>query len=195
MICYGFSYLAQALNMELHMTPIDLLRDSCFKPSISLDEQSPSRGRYIRQRRSGNFDSKLLASNILSSTMSNWDASLKVLRNKAPAVAEPSIAAALDARIAAAEREFDASLVWLILYPDGTNLHLGTNGLQHYGVGPSRNIGHGAFKGFQHSLFFGPYTLRVTATSAHLYNPFGIAVYEGTGYAQPSIRGFWSMVF
>ncbi|KAF7314984.1 hypothetical protein MIND_00012500 [Mycena indigotica] len=126
--------------------------------------------------------------------MSTWDASLKALKDKVPDAAEPGAAATLDARIAIAEKEFDATLVWLVLCADGTKIHIKTNGVQHDGEGLCPRIGTGAFKGFQTSQFFGPYNLLITATTVTLSNPWGI-VYKGIGYAQPAIRGSWSVVF
>ncbi|KAF7315012.1 hypothetical protein MIND_00015300 [Mycena indigotica] len=125
--------------------------------------------------------------------MSTWDASIKSLTDKAPAAADATAAASLNERVAAADKEFAASVVPLVLWADGSIIYVTTNSQQ--GQGLCGKTGDGAFKGFQTGWLAGTYTLVVTATTAQLLNANGLVVYNGIGYASPYIRGSWQISF
>ncbi|KAF7314994.1 hypothetical protein MIND_00013500 [Mycena indigotica] len=125
--------------------------------------------------------------------MSTWDASLKSLKDKAPAAAEAAATSSLDERVAAADKEFASSVVPLLLWADGSIIYVTTNNQQ--GQGLCGKAGDAAFKGFQTGWLYGTYTLVVTSTTAQLLNANGLVVYNGIGYASPTIRGSWQVSF
>ncbi|KAF7315009.1 hypothetical protein MIND_00015000 [Mycena indigotica] len=110
---------------------------------------------------------------------------LTALKAKVPAAADSTTAASLDERVAAAQREWDASIEALLIYGDGSVLHASLGGI--LGEGPSTAVASGAFKGIMTQDPNGTYTLVVTATTADLYAKTGASIYSGTGSAPPTV--------
>ncbi|KAF7302040.1 hypothetical protein MIND_00770400 [Mycena indigotica] len=127
--------------------------------------------------------------------MSAWDVSLKTLKDKVPDLgSNAALAADLDERIKAAESEFASSIVQLILFGDGTTLNASLD--QNVGTGACGNLGNGAFKGMVTENVAGnTYTVKVTATTAKIFDSNGGLIYNGKGSASAGIRGSWPLTF
>ncbi|KAF7314998.1 hypothetical protein MIND_00013900 [Mycena indigotica] len=121
--------------------------------------------------------------------MSTWDAAIKAIKEKVPSADE----AALQATIAHADSEFASSIVDLILFGDGTTLHVSLD--TAVGTGDCANLGNGAFKGQLTTPVSGTYLLTVTATTAKLYDDDGGLIYNGKGSASVGLRNSWPITF
>ncbi|KAF7314996.1 hypothetical protein MIND_00013700 [Mycena indigotica] len=125
--------------------------------------------------------------------VATWETSLTALKDNTPAAAEAAASTSLTERIAAADKEFAASIVRFLIYSDGTSLWI-TNKFQT-GQGACPKVGAAAFTGFQTGWLSGTYKLVITAHHVKLVSRFGLIVFHGTGFAPPPLRGSWPVVF